>query len=238
MLSPLTNKSPGNRSVAGAIQHFAANDSKPIWRKNVKIRLGGRGWGSMAEAKRSAQILLDDCANGEILEGFARRLVRDMLDYYTRCSWYLSHGDVVRIAVEDQGKDRVFAIYLGPMEQRFYFGLTNVRWNPKTEQRQVSELARALISDQIKSFRHNTPTPETCAICKLPITANCKLAVDHIETYASLLKAFLVDFPAPDDLGRPDPEWVRVWQEYHAKRATLRIVHARCNLERQYDSRR
>ncbi|BDI34002.1 hypothetical protein CCAX7_60530 [Capsulimonas corticalis] len=81
----------------------------------------------MAEAKRAAEILLDEdgFVERDELTGFAARLVADLMRHHTHAEWFYSHGEVARLTTETQGSHRVFAAYVGPEDKRFYFGLAN-----------------------------------------------------------------------------------------------------------------
>jgi hypothetical protein len=198
----------------------------------MKVEVGGRLWDSMAQAKRAADILLDEHSfiDGDELTCFPLRLVRDLLDYHNSAEWFLSHGEVGRITTETQNNHRVFAAYVGPESERFYFGTTNIRWNPKTEYRKLSDTARSKVGDQMVDFRRTTPRPMHCPICDLSIQPDDILHVDHIDPFCRLLAAFRATHRDPTDQVQPDDAWVSAWQAYHKEHAVLRGIRATCNL--------
>jgi hypothetical protein len=199
----------------------------------MELRAGGRNWKSMAAAVRCAKTLLtDEFEEGYELEGFCFRLVRDLIPYHTTADWFLETGEVGRITTETQNDHPVFAIYVGPEQTRHYFGTNNIRWKQKTDHRRISDIARSMIGDQIKTYRTVNPRPTWCEICQSEINDTDPLVVDHIIPFHCLLAAFRALHGDPSDLSIPDPEWVTSWQEFHQMHATLRGVHTKCNTER------
>ena len=102
-------------------------------------------------------------------------------------------------------------------------------------EKRINWAMRHAIEDQIKEFKtinRNKP----CEFCE----TYSEPTADHIIKFRKLKDDFLIENPEyPKELGKnefaqevfrdEDAEFVKLWQEYHKKNATLRILCKNCN---------
>lgn len=122
------------------------------------------------------------------------------------------------------------------------------RWCLKGAPRDVrSNLLSAMrnaVIDQVTSYREACGVISVCPCCGLKISG--KTHVDHEQpTFAELANEFLSSaLKAPDTFDdcpetnmakfrETDRAYSNIWQEFHRRKAKLRLICANCNLRRQ-----
>ena len=123
--------------------------------------------------------------------------------------------------------------------------VTCVKAKPKTNRDNLLAAMRAAVQTQIADAK-STYTPNmNCEICDTPIKTLSDSHVDHKNpTFLEIANGFIAQNESPqvfdDDpvrnnaiFTKDDAEYQKRWQAYHHQHATLRLVHANCNLSRR-----
>ena len=107
----------------------------------------------------------------------------------------------------------------------------------------VSSAARYEIKQQIHDFHNNNTCATICELCKQDMTTGVGIHADHINPFEQLFLEFLSSLHLTyfdvntKDLGIDscflDRDLAAKWFQFHKEKATLRLVHGRCNLKRK-----
>lgn len=105
---------------------------------------------------------------------------------------------------------------------------------------------RDAVREQIVSYRdEELRVDSVCGVCALPLQTRKDVHVDHIEPFDTLVKTFIgtIHGELPSTFGvcatngpsflPQDSEFAETWKTFHARHASLRLSHVRCNLTRQ-----
>jgi hypothetical protein len=106
----------------------------------------------------------------------------------------------------------------------------------------VANAARYEVHPQIREHRTHGEC-DVCSECQQPMSKREDVHVDHVNTFDSLLNQFMQEHDLRheqiivEDLGLQSQFEDRTlgckWQNFHREHATLRIIHASCNLKRK-----
>ncbi len=197
----------------------------------MKLQLGEKDFRSMSEAKNYVMNLAREFVGGEIhpesehFDFFAALWLRSP-------SWEagLSHFEVGRkfmgaafVAVTHEGKRIDFSLRMA------------IRGKDVTTWTKLTIALRGSIRPQIQTFK--AECDGKCEMCG----ADGHLEVDHVISFKSLMREYLDSrgnvYPVDYDYNHcgwrfksADWEFNRDWQEWHAKKCSLRLLCVSCHL--------
>ena len=199
-----------------------------------------------AEVMERVRSIVAKHRDGQVLNPFDEtwmlKILRHHYDFQNKVNGKYKHLEV-RTNRTEQGSSRGFWIV------RTNGSATDISWCvalapggcPSVKQ-EVASAARYEVRPQILEH-HKHGTRAVCTECQLPMKRQDDLHVDHIMPFDGLLTNFIierglgVDQIEIQDLGLQsqflDRDLGIQWQNFHRRHATLRIVHAKCNLSRK-----
>lgn len=123
--------------------------------------------------------------------------------------------------------------------------VTCVKAKPKTNRDNLLAAMRAAVQTQIANVKATYTPNMNCEICDTSIYSLLECHVDHKKpAFLEIANAFIEQNESPqvfdDDpvrnnavFTKDDAVYQKRWQAYHHQHATLRLVHANCNLSRR-----